>query len=155
MRLFCSFFLCSLTCYVTNYFPFLRWLVSQSVESSALTAVNNCAARLWIIAAPSHPQQLILPTRGLNEIARNYCSMLVCKVNQWQALKIFANQHQTAHWWFTFQTSVPISGGLTSNKCTFSIVSFNRSPNQCFLQILWNLSRSFVDTSTAKTGKIH
>ena len=61
-------FTVELMCYVTNYFPFLRWLVSQSVESSALTAVNNCAARLWIAAA-SHPQQLILPTRGLNEIA--------------------------------------------------------------------------------------
>ena len=82
-------FTVELMCYVTNYFPFLRWLVSQSVESSALTAVNNCAARLWIAAA-SHPQQLILPTRGLNEISQYLEGLLlveikmlvcICKVN--------------------------------------------------------------------------
>ena len=39
---------------------------------------------------------------------------------------MLTNTKLPAHYSFTFQTSVPISGGLTFFKCTFSIVSFIR-----------------------------
>ena len=39
---------------------------------------------------------------------------------------MLTNTKLPAHYSVTFQTSVPISGGLTFFKCTFRIVSFNR-----------------------------